>query len=302
MDGEWIATEPSVPPGRPSRSEQLGDEVAELRAEVVVLRAAYAGLAARLRKLERWIAGTGRVPGPEIAAPKQVAVAAFEPASVPLDPPRAAITEALPPAAAVAPVEQVRAAPSPTMAFGQTLEADNPGASPAPVSVPAAAAASEEAELPAVELPDLGSVTGYLRQLIGDGVALERVREKFSLGGAELAELDASMFVDDQGRDRVLALSNLRGTIELGGQLLGVSKQAIEEQIDGGIAEPDLVLAMSEIFNNLSGVVNREGNNPQLKAEAVAKISLERVPWLARPSSTLILETPTGGRLWFVAR
>ena len=59
---------------------------------------------------------------------------------------------------------------------------------------------------------------------------------------------------------------------------------------------------MSEIFNNLSGAVNREEGNPQLKAEPIGKPPVERLPWLGAPSSVLALATPTGGRLWLVAR
>jgi hypothetical protein len=48
--------------------------------------------------------------------------------------------------------------------------------------------------------------------------------------------------------------------------------------------------------------VNREEGNPHLKAEAISKAPLERLPWLDRASAVLTLATPTGGRLWLVAR
>ena len=51
-EGEWVVSAP-VPTARPSRTHQLSDEMSELRAEVVLLRAAYAGVLERLRKLER---------------------------------------------------------------------------------------------------------------------------------------------------------------------------------------------------------------------------------------------------------
>jgi hypothetical protein len=323
MDGEWIVAEPSIPPGRPSRSEQLSDEVAELRAEVVVLRAAYAGLASRLRKLERFMAdvGAGRVSVPEGGPSSRKAAAAVSPdaasplASVPLAAKMPGVLD--PVIADAAPqVIDVRDAPTPSMSFGQTLEAGSPGAGSPGLGSPGAGAAApapaetanaadqapNEPELPAVDLPNLTNVMVCIRQLIGDSATLELVREKYTLTAEQLDDLDSSMFVDDEGRDRVLALSNLRATIELGGQLLGVPKQAVEEQIKNGRAEDDLVLAMSEIFNNLSGVVNREGTNPHLKAEQLGKTPADRVPWLTRPRSTMILSTPSGGRLWLVAR
>ncbi len=110
------------------------------------------------------------------------------------------------------------------------------------------------------------------------------------------------MFIDDEGADRVVAFSNTRATVELGGQLLGVPKAAQEEQIKSGEVEQDLVLAMSEIFNNLSGVVNREEGNPHLKAEAISKTPIDRLPWLSAASTVLTLATPSGGRMWLVVR
>jgi hypothetical protein len=113
MDGEWVVAEPSIPPGRPSRSDQLGDEVAELRAEVVMLRAAYSGLASRLRKLEGMISGAGSrkasLGTPIIAAAASDAV-------------------------------EVREAAAASMSFGQTLEAGTPAAD-AVATAPAEAAA-----------------------------------------------------------------------------------------------------------------------------------------------------------------
>ncbi len=76
QDGEWVVSEPSIPPGRPSRSEALSHDVDELRAEVVLLRAAYSGLTSRLRKLERFMteieAGRVRVPPAGVPVAPQI--------------------------------------------------------------------------------------------------------------------------------------------------------------------------------------------------------------------------------------
>jgi hypothetical protein len=138
--------------------------------------------------------------------------------------------------------------------------------------------------------------------LVGDGLTLDPIKEKLPTAPEALEKLDVSLFIDDEGVDRVVVFANTRATVELGGQLLGVPKAAQEEQIKSGEVEQDLVLAMSEIFNNLSGVVNREEGNPHLKAEAIAKTPVDRLPWLGAPSSVLTLATPSGGRLWLVAR
>ena len=231
-EGEWIEAEPSLVPGRPSRSEQLADEVSELRAELVMLRAAYSGVVERLRKLER--------AGDPLAAAR----------------PRAA--------------------------------------EPAPVPEPVT---REGIRLPAGE-----SVVAALRKLIGETLELQEVREPLPTDATEFSDLDASVFVDETGNECAAVLSNLRGTVECGGLLLGVPLETIEEQIQAGEAETDLVLGMSEVFTNLVGMLNREPGNPRLTGVPVTKASISRVPWLSKPSSLLAFATPTGGRLWLSAR
>lgn len=116
LDGDWVAVEPSIPSGRPSRSEQLSDEVAELKAEVVLLRAAYAGVASRLRKLERLLTD-----------------------------PRGGVSSSQAPAIIANAAEQVldvKAAAASSMAFGQTLDA---GVASAEAAAGASASAAETA-------------------------------------------------------------------------------------------------------------------------------------------------------------
>jgi hypothetical protein len=151
-------------------------------------------------------------------------------------------------------------------------------------------------------LPGTQAVSACLRQLVGEAIHLEVVREKLPASAVELSLLDASVMIDDEGRDRVVVLSDHRATMDCGGLLLGVPKETIQELIRSGTPTEDLTLAMSEIFNNLSGIVNREPDNPHLRAEALTKTPVERLPWLCSPRSEMALRTPSGGRLWLVSR
>jgi hypothetical protein len=238
-DGEWIQAERRHSSRRPSRGDHLAEEVAELRAELIFLRAAYSGLADRVRRAERALA---------------------EPAA---------------------------AAPAASRAQPAALQRD----------AAAAAAASSR-----IALPQAAAIVAGLRQLIGSTFMLEQVRESLPSDAAELSDLDSSVFVDDSGRECAALVANHRGTVECGGQLLGVAPELIEEQVRSGEAETELVLGMSEIVNNLSGLVTREANNPPLRAEPLTKASFGRMPWLYTPAAVLAFATPTGGRLWLVAR
>lgn len=231
-EGEWIESERSLVPGRPSRSQQLADEMSELRAELLMLRAAYSGLVERLRKLER--AGD---------RPARTSPRAAEPPSV----------------------------PEPVTRTG-------------------------------LRLPQGEAVVAALRKLIGETLELEEVSELLPSDTAEFADLDTCLFLDETGDECAAALSNLRGTIECGGLLLGVPLSTIEEQVQAGEAETDLVLGMSEVFTNLVGMLNREPGNPQLFGVPVTKAPISRLPWLNNPSSILTFGTPTGGRVWLIAR
>jgi hypothetical protein len=201
----------------------------------------------------------------------------------------ASLNEPREPAAMAERTESVAAAPSATLA-----ESGAAGAGVDPIQ--------EVPTFPVVALPGAQAVSTCLRQLVGEAIHLEVVREKLPVSAVELSQLDASVMIDDEGRDRVVVLSDHCATIDCGGLLLGVPKETIQELIKSGTPTEDLTLAMSEIFNNLSGIVNREPDNPHLRAEALTKTPVERLPWLGSPRSEMALRTPSGGRLWLVSR
>jgi hypothetical protein len=128
------------------------------------------------------------------------------------------------------------------------------------------------------------------------------VSERLPADTGEFSELDTCLFLDESGEEIAAALSNLRGTVECGGLLLGVPLSTIEEQVQAGEAETDLLLGMSEVFTNLVNMLNREPGNPQLFGVPVTKAPISRLPWLTKPSSILTFGTPTGGRVWLIAR
>lgn len=68
VGGEWVEADLELSPPSSQQRERLADEVAELRAELVVLSAAYTGLAARLRQFEHWAASTASVRPSQSAA------------------------------------------------------------------------------------------------------------------------------------------------------------------------------------------------------------------------------------------
>jgi hypothetical protein len=251
QNGEWIEAEPSLSPSEPSHAEQLADEVTALRSEVVLLRAAYSGLAARLQKFERWMSD-----GPGTSG----RVREIRPNGIP-----ASIDE--------------RGAPA-----------------------VASQSAEEAARGSSIRLPEPSAVLACVQRVIGDSLVLEITNEKLPTELEALCRLDAAILLDGQGRERAVVLSNLRATVECGGALLGIPSESIEEQILSGVAEPDLVLGMNEVVKNLSDMIGREPQNPELRPEALVKTPVERLPWLTAPGVLQSFAIQGGGRLWLAAR
>jgi hypothetical protein len=318
IDGEWIESEPSIAPGRPSRSEQLGNEVAELRAEVVLLRAVCSGLLARVSRLERGTSGVDRTPpsperssknrskseprGVDAGATAQRAETRSTPAPQPTQ--REASATAQRAESGSTPAPQ----PAQREASATAQRAESPALAESAAFAESAAAGTGEApiaevpDFPFVALPGTQAVSSCVQQLVGSAIRLEVVREKLPTSAEELSLLDVSVMIDDEGRDRVVALSDHRATVECGGLLLGLPNATIQELIRSGESTEDLTLAMSEIFNNLSGIINREADNPHLRAEALTKTPVERLPWLRSPRSQTAFRMPSGGVMWLVSR
>jgi hypothetical protein len=277
VDGAWLPIEErevSFHEDIASHGE-LKQMIAEMRAELLLLRGSHQRLRQRVAELEK-----ARYLGPMMER------------------------KALPQAESSQPARTFTPAPIPARSAPKP-EAEAPAGSvtvtPATVSS-AVAAADDPLRAPAgpMGLPECAEILGCLKTLLGSN-------ENFVLEAgappALVAGLFASALCDDSGEQVGALLLDARAVAELGGTLLGVPAPAIEEQAKSGLPNEDCLCAATEVCNNLSGVVNRSAASCHIVARDLEPYAEGTLGWLSHWSQrSTALTTPGGGRLWLLAR
>jgi hypothetical protein len=309
VDGEWVpsqamrAAEGVNESWSPPR-QNLADALAELRAEVLLLRASHHRLKERVASLESQLLGGG-APAPKPERPRTAAVSltpagrarAAEPAPVPM------------------PASVAKAAPAPardhTLATGRDPEpAAEPAAAPAatPPSIAnrvgGVAPARDQVAAPQVSiaLGEQGDVLEALKDLFGGDPGFAISKEPLPDSALELAALYACILVDDDGNEVGAVLADIRATANLGGKLAGLPTSLIEEQSKTGVLSETVTAAMSEVCNTLSGVMSRVPGNCNVRATPLESFPADRLRWVGTARSCVALEKRRCGAFWIVTR
>lgn len=299
--GDWVPSADIGPSPRDRVREpeeaDMGRALAELRAELAVLRASHARLRERVMVLEAAQSGL-----PPANAPKPRGSRAQRRRS---EPP-AGFAEA-----AVAPEALAN---SPAFAATQAspgLPGPLPGAPPAaPAAAPPAAAEARPAppppsiedmakalvgeQLPAVlSLPTTAAIAECLTMLMGSTPSLESAAElSFErLQGGQVCKL-----LDDDGRERGAIILDLKAAVLLGAALLALPREEAERQVKAAEPSEDALLATSEICNNLTGPINAVAGNAHVRSTALLALTPGETQGLPQPRQRLDLLVE-GGRL-----
>jgi len=294
-EGDWVPTD-SAPlrqqPLNEPPSIEAGRAIAELRAELAVLRASHARLRDRVAALE---SSQNGLAAPNVRPPRgsrsqrrrsepPPAFSEVEAAAEPLgENPGFAATQASPALAAVA----APAGPS----AGQAAEAAAP---PHQSFEELAKALSGEAPLPLLTLPHLRSLSECMATLMESAPALEPSSQQTpldDLAGAQICKL-----LDDAGRERGAIILDLRAAVLLGAGLLAVPREEALRQLKENEPSDDALLATSEICNNLTGPVNAVPGNEHVRSTALTGANVSALP-KARARLDLMVD---GGRVVFV--
>lgn len=280
-EGDWIpsadhghghATRHATAPD-PNAMDDALRAVAELRAELAVLRASHARLRERVIALEA--AQSGLPPAPLRAPrgsrsprrrsePPPAAAPGFaeaerkaEPLAPGLGPVAFDATQASPPLAAAAPA----AIPEP--------------AAPPPTFEELAKSLAGEQLPPVLTIPSLPSVSECLATLMGSAPDLQRSPEKpFDT----LDRPHGCKLLDDEGGERGMIIMDLRAAVLLGAALLALPRDEALRQLAENDPSEDALLAMSEICNNLTGPVNGVKGNPHVRSTALASVDVGALP------------------------
>lgn len=120
-------------------------------------------------------------------------------------------------------------------------------------------------------VPSRNGLSDLLEMLCGDDYGISDPVAIADLTGSYEGGYATEILSDD---DRVLGLmmADLPGTIAFGAKLMMMGPGAIEDQMDAKEAEPDTILAMAEIFNNLTTPFNDVDGNDHIRVMSIKKI------------------------------
>ncbi|MGC4088610.1 MAG: hypothetical protein QM756_12075 [Polyangiaceae bacterium] len=297
VDGEWVPTHDTRShSAEASFQESALSAIADLRAELLILRASHQRLKERVVTLEARLAD-GVVPAAPAAAP-------YEPAAG--EAPAHAIASAAParavkPAAPVVPesvalaVEQQPAAP--TLATGR-----EPAEQLRPFGEVVAAAGKPSVAGHKIALGAENDVLNAIKELCGADPGYAKSDEPLPDSALELAALYASLLVDDDGQALGVILSDIRATANLGGRLAGLPSTVIDEQAKTGVLNEAVTAAMSEVCNTLSSVISQVPGNVNLRSTPLESFPADRLQWVSSASAVFALEKRRAGVFWIVMR
>lgn len=305
IDGEWVPSQGArqqpeaandVPAGQ---RQDFESALAELRAEILILRGSHQRLKDRVVALEAELANVEGAPRRAERPARSVA------RGVSLTPPRAE------PVAVMAPsIRSVRPAPmpfgdQPTLAAAghapqPPAEASPP--SPLPVQAPARAPVAAAPPGTTITLGADSAILESLADLFGGDPGYQVSAEPLPDSALELAALYASLIVNDDGHEVGAVLADIRATASLGGRLSGLPASVIEEQAKTGVLSEAVTSAMSEVCNSLSAVLSRVPGNGQVRARPIETFPAERLRWVGSAKKCLALEKRRAGVFWIVTR
>ncbi len=281
VDGDWVPGEVTASRGsnRPSAPPPGANpgEVAELRAELLVLRAAHERLRERVQKLESQQHAGSRnqvlsvPPTPSFVMPKASDV----------------------PSAAPAP-------PAPSVTPGQPSVTPNLSSLPAQAATQASRAGSFS---PAgVVLPSFQAVNDSLVTLVGSSAQCH-AQNPLTFSQEALGPCWVSRLIDDEGHDVGAIVADRAATLTLGGTLMSLSESEIEAQQRLGTPSDDVLGAMSEVANNLCETINQAPGGVQVRVKPIEPVLPGLLDWAETAERGMELELDGGrGRLFLFAR
>lgn len=250
----------------------LASTVAELRAELMVLRASHSRLRDRVVALE---AAQSGLPQPGVRPPRgSRARRRSEPPSpqLPVEPmaPEAAPLAVNSPAAFAA----TQASPG-ILAPAAPVAAAEPAAPPPTFEELAKQLAGEQLP-PPLTPPSLADLNTCMSTLMDKAPPLEVLKAPVNLEG--LQEPHGCKLLDDEGKERGMIVLDLTAAVLLGASLLSLPRAEAQRQVKELQPSEDALLATSEICNNITGPVNSVPGNAHVRSTALASVDVGSLP------------------------
>lgn len=295
IEGEWVPAQDNRRDAEATFQESAQAALAELRAEMLILRASHQRLKERVVTLEARLAD-GAPPSPrQAAAPQLPDVVPAQFSSLAQNSLGNAATGVVAPEAAplFSPHQPVAA---PTLASGREP------APARPYGEVVAAAGSQSVAGHHIAAGQAAEILNAIKELCGGDPGYVKSEEPPPDSALELAALYASLLVDDEGQALGAILADIRATAGLGGKLAGLPATVIEEQAKTGVLSEAVTSAMSEVCNTLSAVLSRVPGNVNLRSTPLESFPADRLGWVNNASSVLAFEKRRAGVFWIVTR
>jgi hypothetical protein len=278
-DGDFVPSSEAagadrLAPKLDSEQVELSRMLADVRAELVVLRASHARLRDRVMALE---ASQSGLPQAGLRLPRGGRSRRRSEPPPPLEP--------------AAPVE--RLAPVRNQAAFAATQA-SPGLSPPPPLTDSSAAAVS-ADLPAqptfeelarslageqlptvLKPPTLAELNTCMSTLMDRAPVLELVKTPVALD--VLHQPQGCKLLDDEGKERGLIVLDLTAAVLLGAGLLSLPRDEALRQVNENDVSEDALLATSEICNNITGPVNAVAGNAHVRSTALSSVDVGALP------------------------
>jgi hypothetical protein len=304
-DGDWVPSADASLPARHAAlastdSADLARALAEVRAELAVLRASHSRLRERVIALEAAQSGLS-VPNPRLPRgarsprrrsepPPGYAPAEARSEALAAENVGFAATQASPGLAPAGEPRRPSVPPAHADAVRATPGVQAPEGPHASLEELARSLAGEQLP-PVLSLPDLRALTDCMATLLEAPPPLELQAKELNLEG--FSEPVTCKLLDDEGRERGAIILDLRAALLLGAGLLAVPRDEALRQLKENDPSEDSLLATSEICNNLTGPVNAVAGNAHVRSTALSRVDVSTLPKL-RARLDLVVD---GGKL-----
>lgn len=150
--------------------------------------------------------------------------------------------------------------------------------------------------------PSIKVLRDTIEQLVMVSLSTKEVRgrEEVEIDPAKFDEHFFCMLIDDDDREVGAMIGDMKATVSLGCELMGIPDGEKDTQLKTGRPSEDVIEAMSEIFNTLSGPVNLIPGNMHLRIKALAPLDVATVSWLADARERVSLELGEFGKIWLL--
>lgn len=151
-------------------------------------------------------------------------------------------------------------------------------------------------------LPPIQDFQAVLRMLVGEETELMGVPPDASTTFSE--ETDTwyiSQFLSDENEVIGAVLGDITAAIYIGGGLLMMPEASLREQLETQQVEDDIIDALSEVFNNLSSVINEHDGSVHVRTTPVEVLDVGLLPWVDSPRSQREMEESHGGRIVIIS-